>query len=265
MNKIESQSFDNYFLFRKDDYVVVEIFKRTVNLSNSEGEILTLTERKGVLKGISLKLHNLENIFKIGDMFFLNKNILIGNKIAIILDEKRGRDFDLDLKKIDIKFFENNLDKFLDNQYSQGIIQVLKEEKNLINQFLFEKINHIDKNCICVKKFSEEIKKLYSAGIGSTPSMDDVILGMIIAAKTYGDSTEIFKDTYEKTTFISKNMLLGVLENKVSDNVKKLYENKEFHKIEYLTKEIGSSSGIDMLVGTYFYFKKRRGEFCLKN
>uniref|UniRef100_UPI0012F52503 oxamate carbamoyltransferase subunit AllH family protein n=1 Tax=Brachyspira pilosicoli TaxID=52584 RepID=UPI0012F52503 len=94
---------------------------------------------------------------------------------------------------------------------------------------------------------------------------DDAIVGMIIIAKAYSDDISVFKNNYNKTTNISRNMILNIIDNRASDNIKNLYENDDINRVLELVKEIGSSSGIDMIVGTFLYIKKRRGEFCLRS
>ncbi|MBW5378589.1 DUF2877 domain-containing protein, partial [Brachyspira pilosicoli] len=153
----------------------------------------------------------------------------------------------------------------LKEESSQGIIQLFQNKRNMINEYLFNKIKEIDNNKNNITDFSMEILKYYSAGIGSTPSVDDAIVGMIIIAKAYNDDISVFKNNYNKTTNISRNMILNIIDNRASDNIKNLYENDDINRVLELVKEIGSSSGIDMIVGTFLYIKKRRGEFCLRS
>ncbi|MBW5396662.1 DUF2877 domain-containing protein, partial [Brachyspira pilosicoli] len=200
-------------------------------------------------------------------LYVINNNLQI-KEIEIILENNNSRDFLFDFSKINIGFFENNIDKILENlkkEKSQGIIQLFQDKRNMINEYLFNKIKEIDNNKNNITDFSMEILKYYSAGIGSTPSVDDVIVGMIIIAKAYNDDISVFKSDYNKTTNISRNMILNIIKNRVSDNIKNLYENDDINRVLELVKEIGSSSGIDMIVGTFLYIKKRRGEFCLRS
>lgn len=273
MNKnIKAVSFDICFL--KEDskkYKLESIFNNSINFVNEKGDILTLNNKLGFLRSITLNNDDfikIKNKLEINDSLYVINNNLQIKEIEIILENNNSRDFLFDFSKINIGFFENNIDKILENlkkEKSQGIIQLFQDKRNMINEYLFNKIKEIDNNKNNITDFSMEILKYYSAGIGSTPSVDDVIVGMIIIAKAYNDDISVFKSDYNKTTNISRNMILNIIKNRVSDNIKNLYENDDINRVLELVKEIGSSSGIDMIVGTFLYIKKRRGEFCLRS
>ncbi|MGL4367194.1 MAG: DUF2877 domain-containing protein [Brevinemataceae bacterium] len=265
MNKIEALSFDKIFLEQYNIFVVDSIFDRSINLCDSQQKLLTLTSNKGIVNSICLLSLDLLKNLKLGDAFILNNNYLSNNSLRICLNVDKAQEFFWDCSSAKIPFFQENLEEFFDNINSQGILQFFKSEKNTINQFLFNKIQEIDQKYSAINSFSREIAKLYSGGIGSTPSMDDMILGMIISAKYFQDPIDVFIDSYQKTTSISRNMLLNALQNRFSDTIRDLYENEDPHKIQYFTEKIGSSSGIDMLVGTYFYIQKKGGRPCLVN
>lgn len=273
MNKnIKALSFDICFL--KEDskkYKLESIFNNSINFINEKGDILTLNNKIGFLRSITLNNDDfikIKNKLEFNDSLYIINNNLQIKDIEIILESNNSRDFLFDFSKINISFFENNIDKILENlkkEKSQGIIQLFQNKKNMINEYLFNKIKEIDNNKNNITDFSIEILKYYSAGIGSTPSIDDAIVGMIIIAKAYKDDISVFKNNYNKTTNISRNMILNIINNRLSDNIRNLYVNQDINRVLELTKEIGSSSGIDMIVGTFLYIKKRRGEFCLRS
>lgn len=263
--KINVKYFDEDILTFSGEYKVMSVFDNTLNLIKND-TLLAFTTKDGIAGSVLFDKEDFVNYISKEELFTFDNNKIFTKNLVIDLDKNKARYYKVDFSKIDLVFLNDNIEDYLKKKDSLGILQIFKKDKTLINDYIHKKILYIDERFNLLKDFVKEFLTLYSAGIGSTPSVDDAILGMMIIAKTFGDDTDVFYIDYNKTTLISKTMLFNcLLKNSLSDNIKNLYENKNKELIDKFVSDIGSTSGVDMLVGSYIYFNKREGKRCLKN
>lgn len=248
--------YDTHLLKKSGVYKQHSVFESSINYVNHSNDLLVITTKNGITNSLQL------------DEDSFNK---YKQKLELVLDENllkntKAISYKFDVSLVPITDFENTIDSTL-KELAKDSISLYKADKNMLLTSLNKIISTAYEN-LDLKKFVEKVVSLHSGGIGSTPSVDDAILGMAIVAKRYGDDISLFRQTdYQKTTLISRVMLCDfIYEDRLSLNVQALFCNKHSaKKPSYeLVKNIGSSSGLDMLCGAWWYINKRRNK-CIKN
>lgn len=219
---------------------LIEAYETSL-LINSESGLFTILSEKRLLLPKSIRVSDEE--FK-----YLRTNLLNNNFDDLTVVSKNV----INLSVMDL--FQNNRN-------------CIKESEKIIKFYQKENYNYYSKINKIVLKLIDEVKKgeisgqYLGYGIGTTPTMDDVILGGLIISYVNGNK-EIYKrlENYvlrniDLTTKVSGYQFDNFITHKLIPKVFKELLVKQTLRNALDCIKHGSSSGLDVLIGMVMFYE----------
>lgn len=232
-----------------DESISEHQFFKTVLLEAYETSLL-IKSQSGLFTILSEKRLLLPKSIRVSDEEFRNlRTTLFNNNIAdlTVISEDV-----INLSVMDL--FQNNRNCIKE---SEKIINFYQKE----NYNYYSKINKIVMNLINEVKNGEISGQYLGYGIGTTPTMDDVVLGGLIISYVNGNK-EIYKrlenyvlNNIELTTNVSGYQFDNFITHKLIPKVFKELLVKQTLRNALDCIKHGSSSGLDVLIGMVMFYE----------
>lgn len=258
-----------------DNFTIISKNSRALYIKNKNENIISLQAPSTELSPISILVDSgdfLENDFSKDKKFYRQgKKLILGHRKNLTVSLGKTKTYDPFIRHIkvrkDMDFYEDLALFILKYKKSSGLNQYFFDE--ISNNFFI--ISHLINSLkdIYVNKdkgLYDKLSKLVGLGVGLTPSADDFLTGFL--------SASFFFKNYEIKNLIEKINKNLARTNEISAYFLKLASKAYFSKpiVDFYRSDkiknnslkksfynLGSSSGLDSLMGIYFYisiFKK---------
>ncbi len=276
--KVISSDLLDYFQEKELSAYVHSIFCNTINIQTDDKLISILNNEEDIVPmSISLEQEDFSKLkIKRGDELKISNETISFKDFEIDLDTFLIWNSEVEVLSRDIYNLENKMfligESISEYGNKNGLASLCTEsDSNLYTEYIEEEFyKFLTTITYCdFKNINKRASKLIGYGPGLTPSMDDLLSGLMISLIYYSKCYNFHVKKIEKINFeIIKN-----LQNKTSTISTEMLKNSSVGKCSYYTKRLlldilndesdfdynvrkvisrGSSSGTDLLVGIYF-------------
>lgn len=200
----------------------------------------------------------------INEIFYYGENSITSKNCTIELSTGKEKNLTIsseytNLNTKDVEFIGEYISK---NGNEDGIKKAVFNEKLEYSPLeksirtVFFQIDNLE-----IPKWLKYLSNMIGLGIGLTPSIDDFLTGIMasIYAFNYKELLQYIKLNSKRTTLVSSIILCEAFKGNFDERIKMFFNSNYLYRKEYLLdniKNIGHSSGTDILCGIYLFLKK---------